>query len=234
MGSGWVLSHALIFFLLGAKKVIVTDIFPNAYPVVLYDAIHESVNSIIRDILSPFEDHELIRSRLDYLLSIRRFDFNILKKLGIEYIAPIDFAKDRLNQHIDFVFSNSVLEHVPCEDIPLVLANIIADLSQQGTMINFIHLEDHLDIIENPFGFLSIPSDEYSRCAQSSRGNRIRKSSWQGYFDKINNINSNLIYQWIRKDIKLPNQIDSSISYEDEVDLRTTHIGVYARKTGST
>lgn len=230
IGSGWVLSHAIVCHLLGAKKVIATDIFPHAHPQVLYEAIHESVISIIRDILSPFEEHPLIRSRLDNLLSIRRFDFNVLKGLGIEYIAPLDFANDRLNLPVDFVFSNSVLEHVPCIDVPLVLRNIIADLSPGGTMIHYIHLEDHKDIPGDPFRFLSIPSDEYSPSLQSSRGNRIRKSGWQGYFSALDNTNSKFIYEWIRRDRELPTQIDPSIHYKDEADLRISHIGVYTRK----
>src|SRR5918993_5943010 len=79
IGSGWVLSHAIIFHLLGAKKVIATDILPQAHPAALYTAIQRSIGSIPRDILSPFEDHSLIRERYANLLAIRHFDFNILK-----------------------------------------------------------------------------------------------------------------------------------------------------------
>ena len=230
MGSGWVLSHALVCHLLGAEKVIATDITHNAYPEFLYDALHKSVISVIRDILSPFEDHSLIRSRLDNLLSIQRFDSDVLMDLGIEYLAPIDFANKRLSIPVDFIYSMSVLEHVPCEDVQRVLGNLIADLSEDGTMLHFIHLEDHEDTPGDPFRFFSISSDKYSRHYQESRGNRIRKSSWQGYFDTLDNTRSEFIYEWIRRDKALPNHIDSSIPFQDEVDLRTSHIGVYTRK----
>jgi hypothetical protein len=230
IGSGWVLSHAIVCHLLGAKKVIATDAFPHAHPQVLYEAIHESVISIVRDILSPFEEHALIRSRLDNLLSIRHFDFNVLKGLGIEYIAPMDYANARLNLPVDFVFSNSALEHIPCEDVPFVLRNIIADLSARGTMIHYIHLEDHKDFSRDPFGFLSIPCAEYSSALQSSRGNRIRKSGWQGQFSGLEDSDTKFIYEWIRRDRELPAQIDPSIHYEDDLDLRISHIGVYTKK----
>ena len=38
IGSGWVLSHAIVMYLLGAKRVIATDIIRGAYPSVLKQA----------------------------------------------------------------------------------------------------------------------------------------------------------------------------------------------------
>ena len=230
IGAGWVLSHAIVCHLLGAKKVIVTDIFPHAYPQSLYIALHESIVSIIRDILSPFEEHSLIRSRLDYLLTIRQFDFNVLKSLGIEYIAPINIADEQLNIEVDFIYSNSVLEHVPCDDVPLLLKNMVAELKSGGSMIHRVHLEDHKNISGDPFGFLSISSDKYYRSVQSSRGNRIRKSGWQEIFKNLEEICSEFVYEWVRQDKSLPNIIDHSIKYKDEIDLKTSHIGIYSKK----
>ncbi len=160
IGSGWVLSHAVVLHLLGAKKVIATDVAFHAHPQVLYNAIHTSVASVIRDVLSPFEDHALIRRRLDDLMRVRRFDFDVLKSKGIDYMAPFDFARDRLNQPVDFVLSNSVLEHVPCEDVSLLLRNLAADLNPGGTMIHCIHLEDHSDILGDPIWLLFNPRQE--------------------------------------------------------------------------
>lgn len=233
IGAGWVLSHAVVCHLLGAKRVIAADLVSHTHPQVLYTAIHESVTSIIRDVLSPFEDHSLIRRRLDDLMRIRHFDFDVLKSLGIEYLAPFDFARDRMCLPVDFVFSMSVLEHVPCEDVSLLLKNVVADLSPGGTMIHNIHLEDHRDISGNPFAFLSIPGEQYTRSLQSSRGNRIRKSVWQEYFSGIEDAKSALIYEWSRRDKELPAHIDHSIHYEDIEDLRISHIAVYTRKDQS-
>ncbi len=229
IGSGWVLSHAVVCYLLGAKQVIATDIFPNAYPQSLYRSIHESIHSIPRDILAPFEDHELLRKRFDDLLSIKHFNIEVLE-LGIEYIAPIDLAKDKLNGFVDFIYSNSVLEHVPCDDIFVLLSNIVAMLKPGATMVHCIHLEDHKDISSNPFDFLSIPSKKYPRNIQSARGNRIRKSGWLALFDSFKSTKSEVIYEWKRKDKKLPVNIDSSIDYKDISDLQISHIGIYSWK----
>ena len=230
IGAGWVLSHAIVCYLLGAKKVLVTDIYPYAHPEALYQAIHESINYVPRDILSLFEDHSLIRSRFDNLLSIRHFDFEVLRKLGIEYIAPIDFAKVRLNVPVDFVYSISALEHVPYEDVPMVLQNIDSDLKPGGTMIHCIHLEDHKDTSNAPFDFLSISAAEYSRSVQSLRGNRIRKSRWQELFGALSNTSSKLIYEWTRNNKELPEHIEQSLFYKNKADLRVSHIGMYTKK----
>ncbi len=230
IGSGWVLSHAIICYLLGARKVFATDIHHCGHPEVLNKAIHESIAYIPRDILSPFAEHSLIRKRFDNLLSIDHFNFEVLRKLGIEYIAPIDFVKDTLNVPIDFIYSISVLEHVFCDDIPLLLKNIVLHLKPGGTMLHVVHLEDHKDWDNSPFDFLSISSDEYSRSFQATRGNRIRSSHWQELFGALENTNSKIIYKWTRKDKELPAHIDQSINYKDKADLRVSHIGLYTWK----
>src|SRR3989338_5478959 len=93
LGAGWVLSHALVCYLLGAKRVIATDIAPLAQPKAIIFALENAVMSIPRDILAPFSDHSRIRKRLIRLSSIREFNFERLKEIGIEYQSPVDFAK---------------------------------------------------------------------------------------------------------------------------------------------
>ncbi len=231
VGSGWTLSHSIIFHLLGAKKVYSTDLFPYAQIKTLRLAINNSITSLVRDILSPFEPHHLIRKRLDNLLSIQNFSFDTLRELGIEYIAPIDFKNINLNIPVDFIYSNSVFEHIPIEDLKNVLVNLARDLTPNGIMINCIHLEDHSDFKKRPFDFLSIPSDNYSRDDQSLRGNRIRKSTWEIIFNNIPNTRNTILYEWTREDIGLPGKIDKSIMFRNETDLRTSHLGIMTQKT---
>ena len=230
VGCGWTLSHSVVFHLLGAKKIIATDIFPHLFLKSLHYSIHSSVTSIVRDILSPFEEHHLIRKRLDNLLSISEFTVDELRNLGIEYIAPIDFNDTRLNIPIDFIYSNSVFEHIPYEDLEEILLNLTVDLNPNGVMLNCIHLEDHQNFYYKPFDFLSIPSNEYSRIDQTLRGNRIRRSTWQKIFSNIKNAESTFIYEWSRQDKDIPKIIENSISYENEEDLRISHLGVLTKK----
>jgi len=163
-------------------------------------------------------------------MRIRRFDFDVLASLGIEYISPFDFARNRLHVPVDFAFSNSVLEHVPREDVAMLLDNLAADLSPRGTMIHCIHLEDHRDFSGHPFEFLSIPEETYTRALESSRGNRIRRSGWEDYFGGIKDTKSSFIYVWSRLGRELPTHIDQSVGYEDTDDLRVSHLGVYTQK----
>jgi cyclopropane fatty-acyl-phospholipid synthase-like methyltransferase len=230
LGAGWVLSHALICYLLGAKKVIATDIVPFAQPEVLSLSLKNAIASLPRDLLAPFSDHSRIRERYDRLLSIRKFSFDELKKIGIDYKSPVDFAKGELGDSIDFIYSFSVLEHVPNDDVSTLLHNLAGALNHNGTMIHCIHLEDHKNFGQYPFDFLKIPNDQYSRELEAKRGNRIRYSGWERVFSNLKSIKIDFIYRYYRRDKALPDGIDHSISYLDEDDLRTSHLGVYVKK----
>src|SRR5438477_10203635 len=145
IGTGWVLSHTVGMHLLGAKKVIATDIEPVARPQTLKYSIGEAVQYLPVDILSPFEDHEQIRRRMESLARISDFSFDTLRTIGIEYEAPIDFAKRPLGRNVDFIYSASVFEHVPVDDVPALLKNLVHDMSPGSHMVHCIHMEDHRD-----------------------------------------------------------------------------------------
>jgi cyclopropane fatty-acyl-phospholipid synthase-like methyltransferase len=229
VGSGWVLTHALVFHLLGAKKVIATDIDPHAHPSVLRDAVKHAVAPLPRDVLAPFADHSFIRERFDNLLSIRKFDFEVLKSLGIEYVSPVDLARKKLDTKVDFIYSLSVMEHVPCDDVAPLLANLAEMLSPGGTMLHAIHLEDHRDF-GDPFAFLSIPADSYPRRLQTNRGNRLRGSEWNRLFSQIPGTSTKTLYTYHRRDRALPREIDGSVRHVDEEDLRVSHVGTLTQK----
>jgi len=230
VGAGWVLTHALVCYLLGAKRVIATDILPCARPDAVSLAVRDAIAYIPRDVLAPFSDHSRIRERLDRLLSVSRFSFETLKEFGIEYRSPVDFAAQKVETPADFIYSMSVLEHVPSDDVPVLLDNLVGGLNPGGTMIHCIHLEDHRDISRRPFDFLSIAETEYTRGLQSERGNRIRCSEWERLFGDLEGTSTDLIYGYSRLDRALPESVCPSISYSDEHDLRTSHIGVYTRR----
>jgi hypothetical protein len=232
IGAGWVLSHAIVCHLLGAKRVLAADIQPLAHPGCLSIAVRRSISYILQDTLSPFEDYSLLRERVERLLSIKRFDFKVLKQLGIEYVSPVDLARDRLGIEVDFIYSNSVLEHVPQRDVPGLLTNLVGDLSPEGTMIHCIHLEDHHDFTKRPFHFLTVSADAYPRWCETNTGNRMRASSWEKVFSQMDGSQSSVIYSFSRSDVALPPHIDDSIDYRDEADLRTSHLGVFTRKNG--
>ncbi len=229
IGSGWVLSHAMICHLLGARKVYATDIRPMAYPAFLRQALHNAEQSIIRDVLAPYCPHTDIRRRLENLLSLREFSFESLKGLGIEYVSPLDLGRQPLSFKADFIFSFAVMEHVPAVHVAPLLKNLADSLNPGGSMVHCIHLEDHRDF-NDPFVFLSASEGDYTDKVQTIRGNRIRRSQWRRFFGEIPGIESRFIYEWSRIDRKLPEKISPEVLYENEQDLRVTHLGVYSEK----
>ncbi len=229
-GAGWVLSHSLTMYLLGAKEVIATDLFPIASPKNLRQAIHAAERSVVQDVLAPFSEHARVRDRLNRLLSIRNFSFESLRALGITYLSPVDLSTPPIDLEVDFIFSLSVLEHVLLGDIAPLLTNLGEMLECGGSMINCIHLEDHRDIVEKPFAFLGLTQDQWPSDQASRYGNRVRASKWQGLFGAVQDTNSAPIYRYHRRDRPLPQRIDSSVSYEDEEDLRCSHVGILTKK----
>lgn len=233
LGSGWVLTHALVCHLLGAESVVAIDVERAARPQSLALAVSSAVPSLIRDLLAPFAEHHEVRARLDRLLSIHRFDFDALAKLGITYVAPIDLARERLPENFDLISSFSVMEHVPTSDVAALLTNLKGHLTARGTMLHAIHLEDHRDIGGNPFAFLGTRRTPYSRAEETERGNRLRASAWLAAFDATPDLSHRLLWSWQRHDAALPKTLDPAVTFTGEEDLRTTHIGVLVRHSAS-
>ncbi len=228
LGAGWVLTHSLVLHLLGAKRVIATDLEALADPSTLALAIRGSTLSVVRDVLSAFDDHDRIRARLAKLAAISSFSFDTLRSLGIEYVAPVDLAKRAVGEPFDFVYSNSVLEHVPTADIPRLLGHLAHDLRAGGAMIHSIHLEDHRDIANDPFAFFSEPAARYGADEQSRRGNRVRASEWLTLAEAAG-LSVTPLYRWKRLDRPTPS-VDASIAHLDRDDLVTSHVGLLCQK----
>jgi hypothetical protein len=218
--------------LLGATRVIATDLEQLAHLSVLRQAVHRSNESFIEDQLAPFAGHDAVRERLTNLRRIRTFDVETLGRLGIEYRAPIDLTAAPLGEPIDFVFSLSVLEHVPTADMRPLLVNLTADLKPGGVMLHAIHLEDHRDFAVAPFAFLSEPAWAYGREEQTRRGNRLRASEVLRTFSAVPGLSASVVYAWQRTDRPLPTRVAPEFTSMDDNDLRTSHLAIYATKAG--
>jgi hypothetical protein len=227
IGSGWLATHSLVFYLLGAKKVYATDVDPLLQFDNIFKAINSSLRWVILDSLSMFEDREIINERCEKLLSFKRISPEILQELKIYYTAPIDLVQKMPNhEKVDFIFSKSVLEHVPSNDVIPLLENLVSNLSPDGFMFHLIHLLDHKDLAKSPFDFFTYSQEAYPRELQTRWGNRIRSSQWQQIFASLPKLKSKLALEWSCKDRNLPDKIDPSIQHIDEEDLRISHIGL--------
>lgn len=244
IGTGWVMSHALVCHLLGASRVVCSDIEEHAMPSALGRAVSHSCISLVRDILSPFEAHHVLRQRLEAVEKNRNWNFRRLEGLGIDYVAPVDFLNNSVSsshylEGFDFIYSNSVLEHVASESVGDLLFNLAGLLKPGGVMLHCIHLEDHLDLAR-PFDFLAGQAENFGAADESARGNRIRASGWFSEAeltvvrDKSTSLRGELdfsfIYSWTRADRHLPLRIDPEISHKGEDDLRVSHLGLAFRR----
>ncbi len=229
IGSGWLLTHSLVFYLLGVIKIYATDVYPLIQFDYISKAINGSVKCSILDSLSMFEDREIINARCEKLLSFQKISPEVLQELNINYFAPIDLVQKMPNsEKIDFIFSKSVLEHVPIDDIVPLLKNLVSNLSPTGFMFHLIHLLDHKDLADRPFDFFGYSQNEYPKDLQTRWGNRLRSSRWQQIFADLPNLKSKVVLEWSCKDRDLPAKIDQSIQYTNEEDLRVSHIGILA------
>ena len=231
VGSGWVLSHALVLHLLGARRVIATDVERVAHPAALRQAVRGSNESAVRDFLAPFTTHADARARVRRVRQMPSLDVEALAGLGIEYRAPVDLAKAPLGEPIDVVVSFSCLEHVPVDEVRPLIANLAADLRPGGTMLHEIHLEDHRDFASTPFAFLDEPAGTFGAQAQTSRGNRLRASQWLAAFESVPGLSPRVVYAWQRLDRPLPIRIDPAVEHTDERDLRTSHLALLVTKS---
>ena len=201
IGAGYVLSHSVVMHLLGARRVIAVDVQRIAHPASLSRA--RSTSSKVAGVLSRF---------------------------GIEYVAPLDLARDHIGTALDFVYTNAVLEHVPREELPSVLGHVAQDLTPGGRMISMVHLEDHRNLATAPFEFLQESVHSYNREMQTERGNRVRPSEWRRLFQGVPGTDVSVFMQSSRYDRPLPPRIDESIFYTDEEDLRGSHLGILLTK----
>jgi len=230
IGSGWVLTHTLVCYLLGARSVTAVDIMPLAQPNSLRDAVRDSDASLVREVLSPYSPYEQVRERLSRLQSMDRFSFPSLGDLGISYLAPVNIAKEPLAGMFDFIYSFDVLEHIPRQDLVVFLTNLSRSLAPGSCMVHAIHTEDHRNSKRDPFAFLSEPQESYPDTAQMLRGNRLRRNEWKSVFGEVPGIQFTMLYEWYRHDREVPDRIDPSLSATDDNDLRIAYLGVMGSK----
>lgn len=228
IGAGRVLTQSVVLHLLGAEKVIATDIARIAFPSHLRTAVREADIAVTHDSLEPFEDHAALYTRLATLRQAPAFSWENLADLGITYRAPLDLTKERIGEPFDFVFSESVLEHIPIEQIDALLTNLTADLRPGGFMIHRIHLEDHRSFEHDPFAFFE--TSDYGPSEQGRFGNRLRPSTWLSLFRAIPSLDTEVLFQWTRPDARRPSVVPG-ISFVDDDDLLTSNLGIIARKS---
>ncbi len=141
---------------------------------------------------SPFlESHPSVReiwnrrrNELQTLVRDGASASTILKRCGINYHAPVDTGALALpDESVDIVFSVSVLEHVPTNEIHRIFSECRRILRPNGIMVHIINPSDHFshgDPSIASINFLQYSEKDFARYNTSfCYQNRLRASQYR-------------------------------------------------------
>ena len=220
-GSGHLLSEPLVLWLAGARRVVAVDYNRIMYPTFARRAFLAADCETLRHSLSNIAPAELFDDRLRRLHALPHWTLDHLAELGIDYRAPLDFSKaPPFSKEFDFIHSAAVLEHLPGQSVPAILASLQAAMRPGALALHSIHLEDHRDFRRDPFAFLAADTD-WRPSASDSRGNRLRASDWVRAFSQAGAAAVDVLWEVVRDEAPLPGVLDAAFADYAEQDLRT-------------
>lgn len=179
IGVGYVAINSVIMWLLGAKSVYATDLNKILTLEALNIACHKFDKTMVYKNLRKYVSNvESLKQKINTLYDYQFKNFEDVD-FFFKYKAPFNLLKNETIEKFDFIFSISVLEHIP----PKILNDFMISLMDMheinGESLHFIDLTDHYDHDENPFGFLSKAHNDYNEdILADSRGNRVRSYEW--------------------------------------------------------
>jgi hypothetical protein len=200
VGAGFAPSDTLCLFLLGAASATATDYNAILQVDALQRAIAATDTRALEEAAAKLVARDVLADRLDRLRRACAGGLAGLETLGIRYLAPVDLSVARLDARYDLIYSISVFEHVPTDIIPAMLRNLADALSPSGVMLNEIHLEDHLDMVSDPFGFLRADGGYAPGRDADARGNRLRFGEWERLFGEIPGAETRIVGRTVRAD----------------------------------
>jgi SAM-dependent methyltransferase len=215
-GAGWDLIGPLAYWSFGIDHQIVIDIRPNLRPELLQDSV--------RKFLLWREQCEVVTGRTLRPMpsSLLEHPEKVLTAFGIHYLAPLDAATTKLpDSSIDFISTNSTLEHIPAESLARILGESKRILRDDGIACHLIDMKDHFSYFDQSitkYNFLTYPDSIWGLVNSSiAYQNRLRYSDYHRLF----------------KDAGLQ-LIDEEIEWAPEEDLRAfRHLKLTRRFAGT-
>lgn len=188
-GAGYVPTDTISHWLLGALEATALDYNAIANFEALKLAISRDSETSLLKLLRPSLQQQFSQ-RLAQLRNLEQFTPETLEALGISYLAPFDILSRRPAVPFDLILSTSVLEHIARKDIAALLQALSDALTSNGRMIHEIHLEDHLDIRQDPFNFFRTSTDFNPATDHDARGNRVLRREWAALFGGLTTCHS--------------------------------------------
>ena len=182
IGAGWHPVLSLILYGLGAKRVVLTDVYRH----MRCQYVQQTINYVRSEgvaALSKLEDDLDLKSfqeRLDALVGAESTVFERLEEVGIEYQAPLDFCKNPFHDdEFDCIVSNSCLGYIPAPILQGIFQESSRVLRPGGCMFHSIHVLDDYsgtDKTISRVNFLQYSAEEWERIGNTSLHyqNRLR------------------------------------------------------------
>jgi SAM-dependent methyltransferase len=146
-GAGWDLAIPLCYYCLGVERQTLVDIRPLLKI--------ELVNASIEKLRRMATALGLRRVPGEQFSATNHGNWrNLLReRYGINYLAPCDARATGLkNGSFDFITSTDTLEHIPAEDISLILKECHRVLKPDGRLSFIIDYQDHYSYFDRSIG----------------------------------------------------------------------------------
>lgn len=160
-GAGWDLIIPFAFSAMGFSRILAVDVRRLVFPKLLNDTIGKFKRLEVE--LAP--SAVLVRDLP--VITGRNFESVLKNCFHIEYKAPMDARKTDLDdESVDLVTSSNTLEHIPPEDISLILHECCRILKKGGIASFTIDYQDHwayFDKSISVYNFLKYSPTQWKR-----------------------------------------------------------------------
>jgi SAM-dependent methyltransferase len=176
-GAGKDLIIPLTYYCLGVAGQVIADIRDLARDELVVDAVRRLSGGLVPDLLRAPDAALGFPGRKQRLAA-----------LGITYRAPCDARATGFDDaSVDYITSTSTLEHIPADDIRLILRESRRILRPDGRMSMLIDYQDHYSYADSSisaYNFLRFEEREWARWNPSLQyQNRLRHSDYLEMFE---------------------------------------------------
>ncbi len=178
IGSGWFPVVPILYSILGAREVILTDLSPHmdqdTFRIAL-DFMHRNKNMIAQPLSLP-------SAQIDAALAQAASPGD----LRLSYRAPFS-SHDLGSNSIDLISSRAVLEHIPTEAFEALLPEWIRLLTRDGVMAHAIDMSDHFEHTDKTISrinFLRYSPSVWRLLSVGATQNRLRHSEFIALFTR--------------------------------------------------
>lgn len=177
-GAGWDMIVPLSFYAFGVQKQIIIDIKKLIRPWL--------VNESIKKLKEYGHLFDLSRYPLSYI-DYGEIKTELAKHYGIEYRAPCDARNTGLEiETLDCITSTNTLEHIPVQDLKLIIGECHKILRKDGVVSFRIDYQDHYSYFDkniSAYNFLQFSDREWAFYNPSLQyQNRLRHVDYMRLF----------------------------------------------------